>query len=423
MASNLPHIVVRGDVVYADLRRATGDERYRHVCLDLPAGSSEYEIGIAVGQHVAELRAAGRIKAPELRGLHRDSGVTLADAILSYLDGRQITHKGNRRYVHGLCGRISRHLGHMPISDLDGRAGTRVLLRWVELLRTGKAAGLKKPLGGHTVQNYIYQLAAVLQDALDAGQLAAMPKLPRELQDEPGPVYVPKFEHWVEADFRKLREEWAEEILRVGGWTRFLGPDREVWRDYIAKRKLYLSMAYYTGLHTGDLDRVPAEWLSWEVGRYRRENTKSARCVRPAVFDMPEQLQLDCEAEARRCQDLGKPWRPEDLVCGGSWPRPFDALNTARLRLWPDPQNRPPHFNFRLCRRSTAWEYCIRGWQAEQIAAILGHVDRKMVEEVYRRCDQLGLISPVRLPWTIGTAPKGADRTGRATVLAFRKVP
>jgi len=415
---DLPPICRRGDVLYADFRRWGGP---RHVCLDLLFGASDMEVGVAVGRALETYRAAGHIREPELPGLAGRAGMTLADAILTYVDGRDYERDASEVYVKGLCARIKRHLGHLELSDFDGRAGSLVVLRWVESLRDGTAKGLKKPLSGHTVQNYLMQLYAVLEDALDAGQIRALPKMPKRLQDKAGPVYVPKWEHWVETDFRRLRDEWAEDILRGGRWSKAYGPDREVWKDIIAKRKLYLSMAYYTGLHTADLDRVPAEWLSWEVGRYRRENTKSASCVRPAVFDMPEQLQVDCAEEARRCHDLGKPWRPDDLVCGGPWSQGCDLMRTAWRRLWPDERNRPPTWNFRLARRSTAWEYCVRGWPAELIAEILGHIDRKMVSEVYRRCDQLGLISPVRLPWKIGTAPKGQSRTGRAKVIELRR--
>lgn len=417
MPANLPPIVTRGRSIYADLRRATGDDSFRHVNLGLVAGASDLEIGIAVGQRIAELRALGKIKAPELRGLSPKGGQLLADAILSYVDGRDYDTNAGEKYARGLCARISKMLGHMALSDFDGRAGNLVCLRWVESLRK------ERGFSGHTVQNYLKQLFAVLRWCVEEGLLGALPREPRRLQEAAGPVYIPRFEHWTEADFRKLRDGWADGVLATSAWVRFLGRDREVWRDFIAKRSLYLSVAYYTGMHTADLDRVTADWFSWEVGRYRRENTKSAACVRPAVFDMPEQFQADLTCEARRCADLGKAWRPDDLVCGGPWPRPFDVLDTARLRLWPDERNRPPRFNFRLARRSTAWEYCIRGWSAEQIAEILGHVDRKMVDTVYRRADQLGLISPVRLPWTIGTAPRGAERTSTATVLAFRRVP
>lgn len=412
--SNLPPIIIRGDVLYADLRRATGDDSFRHVNLGLPAGSSEYEVGIVVGQKIAELRALGKIKAPELRGLSpQGAGRSLADAILTYVDRREYDSDGGESYARKLCDRISRQLGHLLLSDLDGRAGNLLVLRWTESLWKGR--GFK----GNTVRNYVKQLFAILKWCQEEEWIAALPRMPKRLQAKSGPVYVPCYEHWTEADFRTLRAEWWKGPLQKGSWVRFLGSDREVWKDYAAKRSLYLSVAYYTGLHTWDLDRIPAWWLSYEVGRYRRENHKSAACVRPAVFDMPEQLRLDCAEEAERCAALGRPWHPDDLVCGGPWPRPFDALDTARKRIWPDERGRPCHFNFRVTRRSTAWEYCIRGWPAEEIAEVLGHVDRKMVDEVYRRCDQLGVISPVRLPWKIGTAPKGQPRTGSATVLAF----
>jgi integrase len=408
----LPPIVARSDVLYADLRRVTGDDRYRHFCLHLPVGSSDMAVGVAVGRAIESLRLVGQVQNPELRGLERKPGQTLADAISLYVDSRDYDTDEGERYARGICGRIGRDLGHMELAAFEGLPGDLIVLRWVETLRGH--------LGGHTVRNYLKQLFAVLKWAVESRLLPALPREPRRLQAEKGPVYVPTYEHWVEEDFRRLRGHFADEALRAGSFGSHYGSDRSVWEDVVAKRKLYLSLAYYTGMHTYDLNRVPAEWLSWEVGRYRRENHKSAACIRPASFTMPEQLQSDCSEEARRCERLGKPWHDKDLVAGGPWGSACEVLERARLRLWPEEIGRPPHFDFRVTRKSCAWEYCLRGWSAEQIAELLGHVDRKMVDTVYRRCDQLALISAERLPWRVGTAPRSAARTSRARVLPFR---
>lgn len=406
-----PPIVCRGDVLYADFRRWKGP---RHVCLDLPRGTPDLEVGIVVGRKLEAFRLAGQVQAPELPGLEREPGQTFGDVILLHADSREYDTPEGERYARGVYERIARDLGRFELAALDGHAGDLILLKWKEQL-------WERGLSGHTVRNYVKQLFRVLRWAQSRRMLVAIPEEPRRLNPEGnGPVYVPNFRHWVEADFRLLCDHWADDALSRGRWNRWL-PNRREQEDFVARRRLYLSMAYYTGLHTYDLDRVTADILSWEVGRYTRRNHKSAACVRDAVFDMPEQLQIDCAEEARRCSDSGFPWRPGDLVCGGAWPAACKVLGTAVRRLWPDERARPCPWSFKIARRSTAWEYCIRGWSAENIAEILGHVDRKMVDAVYRRADQLGMISDVRVPWRIGSAPGGRARTDSAKILDFRR--
>jgi integrase len=408
---DLPPIVTRGGQLYADFRAYKGP---RHVRLGLPVGSSDLEVGIVVGRKLEAFRLAGQIQAPELPGLERTPGQLLADVILLHADSREYDTDAGEQYARGVCRRIARDLGHLELAVFDGHAGDVVILKWKEALWA-------RGIGGQTTRNYIKQLFKVLKWAQSRRLIVSLPGEPKRLNPEgTGPVYVPNYQHWTEEDFRHLREHWADMALAKGYWNRVM-PDPKDQLDFVARRRLYLSVAYYTGMHTFDLDRVKAEWLSWEVGRYRRVNHKSAACVREAIFDMPEQLREDCRAEAERCAELGFPWRPDDLVCGGPWPIAPKMLGRAVPRLWPDERTRPCPWNFRIARRSCAWEYCIRGWSAESIAEILGHVDRKMVDAVYRRADELRLISSQRIPWARGTAPRGQQRTCRAKVLDFRR--
>lgn len=408
---DLPPISSRNGVLYADFRRWKGP---RHVCLDLPEGSSDLEVGIVAGCKLEALRVAGQVQNPELPGIERRTGQTLGDVILLHADSREYDTDWGERWARGVYKRIARDLGNFELAAFDGHSGDVILLKWKEQLWA-------RGIGGHTVRGYMKQLFRVLKWAQSRRLITNLPEEPKRLNPEgAGPVYVPKYDHWVEADFRRLRDHFADNALAKGYWNRWL-KTREEQLDFVAKRKLYLSVAYYTGMHTFDLDRVKAEWLSWEVGRYRRVNHKSAACIREACFDMPEQFQRDCEEEAQRCEALGRPWRPDDLVCGGEWRASCKLLGTSVRHLWPDERTRPCAWNFRIARRSTAWEYCVRGWSAESIAEILGHVDRKMVDAVYRRADELRLISATRAPWAIGSAPGGQARTSSAKVLDFRR--
>jgi hypothetical protein len=405
----LPPTFVRGGVWYADFRAHGGQ---KHTSLRLPASASHLEVGFAVAEKLREVRVAGAVRSPELPGLERP-GLTMHDLVDLYLDSRADDHdtKGGRGYVHDYAGYVRDGLGHLTVEQLSGKLGTVALKEWRGLL-------WRKKWCGRAVRNALNMAMAILRwGQEDERELTGtLPRRPRRFTETGKPMAEPCHAVMTEADFRELREHWADEGLHWGSLAKWC----KIWRvdvaDYVARRKLYLSFAFYTGAHPEDVNTLQGEHLSVDVGRYLRRNTKSARAVRPCPLDMPEQLQRDCEAELSRRGILRFP--PEELVAGGPWVRPTRSLGSMCKRLWPDGSR--PRFTFQLSRRSCVWEYTVRGWSAHEIATVLGHVDDKMIQEVYRRCSQLGIISPVRVPWTVASGPHGGP-SRMAPVLTFRR--
>jgi hypothetical protein len=403
-AVRLPSVRLRGKQWTANLRAFGGHEWHP---LGLDASASPVEVGAALQRKLDELRLCAQLGAPCLPGLE-EQGLLVSDLVGRYLDGRDFDTEGGASYVAGLCRRLKKDFASLTVENLSGPAGEAVIRKWRDRLWA-------EGLSNKTCNNLLHQLAAILRWGRSGGR-----RLTGDLPDMPSAVRrgqnlsVPVFEFWTEADFRVLRDKCFVAPEQRRGLSRWCGGDSDRIADYVARRKLYLSLAFYTGAHTGDLDRWRGEWMSVAMGRYERHNAKSARCVSPCWFDMPEQLLLDCRAEVER---LGREWRPGELVAGGPWRGVSEVMARATRRIFPDGSR--PVFTMRLARRSTVREYTLRGWRTHEVSAILGHVDNTMVQEIYRRVSELGLVSPVRVPWTIASGPRGEPtRTGK--LIPFR---
>lgn len=397
----IPEPFLRGATWCADLRAFGGNRRES---LGVTAEAAPFEVGMALQRKLDELRLGAQVSQPLLPGIE-NPGMLVRELCDLYEEGRDYDTDGGALYVHRYISRIKEDLGHLSVRQLAAPDGETVLRTWRDKL-------WERELANKTVRNFLTQMFAILRWGRSGGR-----RLTGDLPEKPNAVRRGQtlaalvFDYWVEGDFRELRERFADEWVRMGR----LPPDRAF--DIIAKRKLYLSFAFYTGMHTEDLNKLSADWVSVAMGRYERHNTKSARAVKPEWFDMPEQLQLDCEAELSR---IGRDWLPGELICGGRWKAPCDSLTRAAKRLglasamgqgW---QNK-------LARRSMVREYTIRGWRTHEISALLGHVDERMVQEVYRKCTELGLVSSVRVPWSRVSGPNGAPtqsaRTFRLTAV------
>jgi hypothetical protein len=401
-----PPVHVRGDVWYADLRAFGGQ---KHTSLHLPSGASPIEVGMAVQTRIVELRVSASIGRPPLPGLE-DAGLLVRDLVAMYQDARDYDTAGGERYGADCAKRTCEGIGHMTVNDLAAPQGAAVLRAWRE--RMWKDAW--KP---RSVRNVLNFAAAVLRWGQDDGRqlTGQVPKLPKFCR--PGEAMNdPRFVTFAESDFRLVRDHAFDAALRMNSFNRIFRGDRAAILDYVARRQLYLSLAFYTGAHPEDLATCRGAHLNVQFRRYERHNTKSARVVEPEWFDMPEQLALDCEAElVRRCLPR---FPPEEIVTGGFWRHGTRVATEACLRLWPDRSR--PHLDFRTTRRSMIWEYTIRGWRTHEIAALVGHVDEQMIRQVYRRCTELGIVSPVRVAWTCSSGPHGRP-SATAPVLEFKR--
>jgi hypothetical protein len=367
---------------------------------------------MALQRKLDELRVAGSVRAPELPGLERP-GLLVRDLVEMYLDSRSEDYetKGGRGYVEDYCGYVRAGLGHLPVEGMVGKLGTAALKEWRGVL-------WRKGWKGRSVRNVVNMAIAILSwGQEDERELTGpLPKRPKRFAPTGQPLGEPRFETMTEADFRTFRQHCFDEALHWGSLSKLFSGDRAAIADYIARRQLYLSLAFYTGAHPEDLNTWRGEYLSVDVGRYERHNTKSAKAVAPVSLDMPEQLQIDCIDELRR-RDLPR-FPIGEVIAGPPWRGATRTTSAVCRRLWTDGSR--PAFTFQLARRSTVWEYTVRGWSTHEIATVLGHVDEKMVREVYRRCSQLGIISPVRVPWTCSSGPHGRP-SAIAPVLAFKR--
>jgi hypothetical protein len=406
----LPPAFVRGGMWCADMRSHGGGRR---VSLGLPASAPPLEVGAALQRKLDDLRLGAKLTQPDLPGLD-DPELCLSAVIEKYLEDREgdFGTDAGGQYVRDYCRRVAGELGHMRVAELTGQAGRTVVKEWRKRL-------WDRGLSNLTVHNYLHALRAILVWGADDRELCGpLPKWPKGGGARPGQTLrSPVFETWPEADFLHLRGHLFDECLRWGGLNKLCGSADAV-AEYIARRQAWLSLAFYTGLHPFDLNRWRGDWLYLDAGRYERHNHKSASSVDPAPFDMPEQLRLDLCA---LLDHLGKSrFGESEIVTCGHWPAWGEWSRTiakAVPRLFP--QGGRCRFTSQVARRSTIWEYTIRGWRTHEIAAIVGHVDTQMIDRIYRRCDALGLVSPVRVAWTVASGPGGRPtRTGKVIPFA-----
>lgn len=376
-----PEPRLRGGRWYVDLRSAGGGQHRLTAPSDDPTEAlhQAYAHLLAVKAPDVAARAAGAplaADAPTIERLIEMWRPVLAEERLS---------PANQKYYDSNLRMLAAELGQTRVSVFEPPHGDTLLVAYRNRLAD-------HPYKPRLRRNRLQVLFRLFRFAKKRGWLA-------ELPENPSPTVGaevlndPVYETYSEADFRALRDGlWAPDEPVPRRWrNRFR--DAAAWEHFKAQRRLYLSVAYYTGMHTADLDALTNASLDPEAGTFLRHNQKSAQALKNEVeakLRMPEQLQLDALAELER---LGRYWRPKEAIAGGLWDHPTQAINNATKRLG------LPHFNFRLCRRSVAETLCLLGWSVRECAEYLGHVDDTMVTTVYTRwkLDR----SPVRLDWTI----------------------
>jgi integrase len=354
-------------------------------------------------------RAERGARALEQNLLH---GPNVAQVVTELLEQRDYNRRGGERYVRGYAAQLVKRWGGTAVNQFEPPNGTQLLRAW----RDEMAA---EGLSPKTRRNYLNVLDQVLRHAATRSWLRSMPVKPRPTLTEET-LTSPDAPWYSETDFRALRAglyQGSEDA--IAGWLRRRRLPEDV-EGYVARRRLYLSFGFYTGMHVKNLNQLLAEHVSPDFGSYWRQNDKSAAVIPPAAFDCPEQLWLDIKAELAR---LGRPWHAGELICGGAWNEGSRVVRATAERL-----GLPREVNFRsVLRRSTVYELAIRGWSERECADVLGHVDEQMIRTVYRRVP-LRLRSPSKIPWDLASSRKllgGTPWTFRAPVLELhpRKGP
>lgn len=335
----------------------------------------------------------------------------LASIAAEFSREKQCATEGGRAWFDQVLKHVVREMGSVPIGEFAPPAGARALRWYRDLCRCVCSAtatvhappcrvrgrremqGTGLGLGPRTTADRLSIVSQVLRYACEQGELPALPMFPRA-QHEGERLYVPRFEWIDEATFRQLRGEMFTHARThsLGTMLARSGYKAGDVDDYIARRQLYASFAFYTGMHTADLDAIDDSWAAVSAATYLRRNTKSAAHVEDRWQEMPGPLLADIKVEIRR---LGRYWFPGELICGGPWGKVHQVMTTAArdvgLKLSVNP---------RLMRRSFVRELALRGYTEAEVVDLMGHVDAKMVRGVYLR---LPAIPSVRSRWIAGT--------------------
>jgi len=297
--------------------------------------------------------------------------------------------------------RVSRELGSVPVADFAGTA-----------LRDYDARNKQAGNAPRTRRNLLSIAAAVVRHC------GIAPVVPRVLIATAAP---PSYAWLTEADMRDLRVELFR--VRTGGASAYAARHGESPATYADRRRLFVSIAYYTGLHTSDVERFSGAdvYCDPAVGTWRRHNAKSSRVVPDAQLPLPQQLAIDL-ADFLRATGRRR-FEPAELIAGGPWTKATKSMTAAAKRL-----GLPP-LNFRLFRRSCVYELALRNWSERDCAEYLGHVDQRMIREVYARWPLGPLVAPVRRMWNVQSSVElwhrraGTDATqittGTAQIIRF----
>ena len=397
-----------------DLRSRRFGSFDRVVLADVPRVNTQEAHLLAAASAVMkwrELVADAERSSAQLR-LDLSGTLTLGVVAAEYLAKREAKEKpsehsrkrGGWKYVASYHRSVTRELGHVHLAAFVPPGGNNLLTDY----RDDCAA---RGLGPKARANRMGVIHQVLRFCFNGGRLAALPVMPEPtIGDET--LSNPEFRWYTEDDFRTLRDRFYEHVGPGHGLWRWLRGDRARVADYIARRKLYLSTGFYTGMHTYNLDVLDDLSFRPRHGTFLRRNQKSAHCVLEAVKQMPEALWEDTIAEVNR---LGRPWRKGELVAGGRWNTVTRELASEAERL------NLPVATPTIFRHSVAYHLCLLGWSESATADYLGHIDDRMVRTVYNQ-----VVAEDRwrggeaLPWTNESMRKvRGGVTRRAVVFDF----
>jgi integrase len=342
-------------------------------------------------------------EAKAAQGLLPLGGPRIAEVMRSRADEREFATRDGRKWARDCARRIADRFGATSIGAFAGLQGYHRAVAWRdELAREGLAT--------RTRRNLLNELRGILRYAVEreCGWLDELPRFPSPcLQGET--LDGPEQATITEAEFRAIRACLYANHDHPGGLSREI-PDVGERLAYIARRRLFLSWGFYTGMRVIDLGAVDDRGIAPDLGTYWRTGHKTG--ARRAAFDAPEALLEDVQAELQR---LGRPFARGELICGGPWPRGSAALAAAAARAG---VRGPVNFRSTL-RRSCARELLIRGHTYQEVAHVLGHRSTAMLENVYAQIPPR-FRSPVKVPWNRESTARllrGESATAPARVL------
>lgn len=303
---------------------------------------------------------------PQLPLVAPSNSVTIRGAAIAWArDTQKALTDGGQKWREQYAKSIVEELGGELVSVFEPPAGNARLVAYHAHLQ-------RKNLSQRTIRNRLSILGQILRHAASVASLSALPVMPRiriTRPDCPYPVIC-------EVDLRAIRAAVP-----------------------CHQRRLYLSVGLYLGLHASDIASFSKKNLVggfWPPSGWIRRNTKSSAMVPDAQFQIPPPMVRDLVATVA---EIGID--PPGGLTGGIWNNSGTFLSRIKRRLGlscPVPTGR-------VLRRSCVWHLAAAGYTERECAEYLGHVDQRMIREIYVRF-------PVterprdRLPWAQVDAPE-----------------
>lgn len=393
----------------------------RHVIHGEPPPAGKIPALHAAYAMLARLQAARPPQAQcELPGT---AGRTVGQLLEEYTAQRKYRSLGNRKSVEATAARIRRELGHVPLVALT-RA---VLAEWRDTVRAGYVrtypggAAVAVNVGCKAMRERVSVLRRALKLAVEQGYLASVPPLPDPKLGDDEQFFCPGVAWVDEATFLAVRDSI---YLGPMGTSALEGHWRKgglPWpgctlEDYIARRRLYLSFALYTGLRRHDLDLLSDLSVAPAFGVYYRTSHKT-HLVRGVPERMPPPLAEHIQRELDRRKLLAFP--PGDLICGGPWHRVTRVLAVACRHVG------VPPFDLRVLRRSFAYHKAADGVAKDKLKDLMSHSTSAMLDHVYAQIPDAGTRDDAGARWPeLRTRAAGAARILPISVAAgVAKVP
>ena len=374
-----------------DLRRAGFGQRYS---LDLPATEPREEALHRAYALLEQLRGR-RLAEPEQRDLFGETTPVLFASALDAWRRQKRSTDGAKRYVDTYARLVRQELGEYQLADFAPPDGTRRLQTYVATLE-------RRGLSGRTIRNRLSTAEQVCRFAVLQGWIASVP-----LHPAMPPKARPVFRWLTEAMFRALRTEIYRDV-KAAQMFRVVGADRAALPLYVARRRMYLSWLFYTGVHHYDADHATSDWLFLDGRAYIRHNHKTS--MEPVQFEMPEPLYSDFrELEALQ----GRTFFPGEQFTGGGWPDCARVMQKAAVKL-----GFPHGANPSILRRSYAREMFLHGYDVHEVADRMGHVDTRMLREIYTQTPRAAGHPKTR--W-LDTATAPPSPSGMARVLRLQR--
>lgn len=324
-----------------------------------------------------ELRA--RDGAPEL----------FAEAIDRWAARRKYRTAAGEIGAKNVQAALRRELGAYRLAEFEGTEGEDRLLAYLNNL---------SHLGAVTVRWRFAVISSVITFATKRGWLRNPPPMP---VDELPALPAPNFDFTDEPTFRRVR---AAVFSTVKHSVRAEAEARgETVGQYVARRRVGMSLLLYLGLHPRDVfgdpefvtnktgERVDMRTkkgfvagftdanLGLDVGVYVRQNSKSARVVPVEQFELPEPLTDDLRG---LLAVLGREaFRAGERIAGGAWPKCTEVMTAAAERIGVG----GPAFTARLLRKTYAREMFKHGYSVKEVSDRMGHVSTLMLQAVYAR--------------------------------------